>query len=197
MEATHVGAHLANGSPTELEEAITMMAGVPELPGDLTDLVAADGSPDEDIVARLHAWQAPAFELARTRDPGAESLAIPTWHYGHEPPTPLASHIAKYFQNAIREDGLLAIATYGIVFTEGRAGTLQEVFQDAAQNYYRSFGWFSPMVLLGVDFWTRQLPVVDVLTALFGEVDLSCVTVTDDLAEAVEAIESFTPPSFA
>ena len=128
----------------------------------------------------------------RAHDSGADSLAIPTWHYGHEPPTPIASHIAKYFQNSIREDGLLALAKWGIIFTEGKAGTIQEVFQDAAQNYYRSFDWFSPMVLLGVEYWTRTHPVVDVLRSLFDPVDQAeCLTVTDDLDEALEAIRSF------
>ena len=30
-------------------------------------------------------------------------LGIPTWLYGHEPTTPFARVIAKYFQNSIRE----------------------------------------------------------------------------------------------
>ena len=83
--------------------------------------------------------------------------------YGWEPTTVFAADIGKYFQNSIREDGLLAAATHGIVFAEGSAGTLQEVFQDAAQNFYRSFpappeagsGIFSPMVFLG-DYWTTD-----------------------------------------
>ncbi len=51
--------------------------------------------------------------------------------------------------------GLLAIATHGVVFAPGSAGTIQEIFQDAAQNHYASFGPPSPMMLLGVDYWTR------------------------------------------
>lgn len=76
-----------------------------------------------------------------------------------EPITPFAEHIAKYFQNSIREDGLLALATHGVIYVEGGAGTLQEIFQDACQNYYHSFpqgsngsGYFSPMIFFG-DFW--------------------------------------------
>jgi len=34
----------------------------------------------------------------------------------------LASHIAKYFSNSIGEDGMLAVATAGIVFAPGGAG---------------------------------------------------------------------------
>jgi predicted Rossmann-fold nucleotide-binding protein len=195
MEATHLGAHFAGRSSVEIDHALDSISVSLRLPDNAADVVSADGTPDPGVLADLHSWQRPAFQIAMSSPRGAESLAIPTWQYGHEPPTPLASHIAKYYQNSIREDGLLAIATHGVIFTEGRAGTLQEVFQDAAQNYYRSFGWFSPMVLLGTDFWTRRFPVFDVLTALFDEVDERCVTVTDDLAEAVDAITSFTPPS--
>ena len=64
-----------------------------------------------------------------------------------EPISQFASHIAKYFSNSIREDGMLAVATAGIVFAPGGAGTMQEIFQDAAQNAYRTFGR-SPMAFL-------------------------------------------------
>ena len=79
--------------------------------------------------------------------PGGESLAIPTWVTAGEPISLFASHIAKYFSNSIREDGLLAVATAGIVFAPGGAGTMQEIFQDGAQNAYRVFGR-SPMAFL-------------------------------------------------
>jgi predicted Rossmann-fold nucleotide-binding protein len=64
-----------------------------------------------------------------------------------EPISQFASHIAKYFSNSIREDGMLAVATGGIVFAPGGAGTMQEIFQDAAQNANRTFGR-SPMAFL-------------------------------------------------
>ena len=196
MEATHLGAHLAGRSAADLASALDRLGDGPTLPSGLAGLVADDGTISYDLLGALHEWQSSAFEVFRAHDAGADSLAIPTWHYGHEPPTPIASHIAKYFQNSIREDGLLALAKWGIIFTEGKAGTIQEVFQDAAQNYYRSFDWFSPMVLLGVEYWTRTHPVVDVLRSLFDPVDQAdCLTVTDDLDEALEAIRSFTPRS--
>lgn len=195
MEATHLGAHLAGRAETEVETAMATISVSVGLPDDLGDVVAADGSIDRSVIDELHTWQAPAFSVARAHPPGAESLAIPTWHFGHEPPTPLASHLAKYFQNSIREDGLLAIATWGVVFAEGLAGTLQEIFQDANQNYYRSHQWFSPMVLLGVEYWTKVFPVLDVLRTLFDDPDEDFLTVTDDLEEAVAAIEGFEPPA--
>ena len=47
----------------------------------------------------------------RDRCPGGrQSLGVPTWFYGHEPTNLFATHVAKYFANSIREDGLLAIA---------------------------------------------------------------------------------------
>ena len=58
--------------------------------------------------------------LTRTRwGPTARSLGIPTWFYGHEPPNVFCDVIAKYFSNAIREEGLLARSTAGIVVLDG------------------------------------------------------------------------------
>ena len=77
------------------------------------------------------------FDVRRRDSPTArESLGIPTWHYGHEPPNPFATAIAKYFRNATREAILLEVCNAGIVFLPGAAGTVQEVFQDACENYY-------------------------------------------------------------
>ncbi len=100
-----------------------------------------------------HGYRDAANEvLAQTGD-GRPSIAIPTWFYGHEPSNVFSGHIAKYFSNSIREDRLLAICKGGIVFAPGSAGTAQEVFQDAAQNHYETFGPPSPMVFLGVEHW--------------------------------------------
>jgi predicted Rossmann-fold nucleotide-binding protein len=82
-------------------------------------------------------------------------LAIPTWVNVGEPISQFASHIAKYFSNSIREDGLLAVATAGIVFAPGGAGTMQEIFQDAAQNAYRTFGR-SPMAFLDTQHYREE-----------------------------------------
>jgi predicted Rossmann-fold nucleotide-binding protein len=157
------------------------------------DLVA-NGQFDEGVLAALHAWQAPAFAVAArwSGDTAGPSLGIPTWLYGHEPPTPLATVHAKYFESSIREDGLLAIAKAGVVFAEGSAGTLQEVFQDAAQNYYASVdNTRSPMVFLDLDgFWTARRPVRLLLEGLFGENAkrlLHFVTTADDAVAAIEA----------
>jgi len=195
MEATHLGAALAAGTIGDLETALGGLAGEPHLPP-AGDMVDARGGVDAKIVAALHRWFRPAHDIAaRIRKPG-RSVAVPTWHYGHEPSSPFATHIAKYFQNSVREDGLLSIATYGVIYSEGKAGTLQEIFQDAAQNYYRTCRWFSPMVLLGRRYWTRTYPVAPVLAKLFAEDrEQHRLLVTDDIDEAVRHIKKFKPPA--
>lgn len=171
MEATHLGARLAPCPDHELDEALAVLAREPEFPHGPA-LVDRAGVIDEEMLARLHAWQVPAFEVAAAVPVAVagQSLAVPTWFYGHEPPTPLATHLAKYFSNATREDGLLAIAADGIVFAPGWAGTLQEVFQDAAQNHYRVFhDRFSPMAFLDLGgCWTERFPIGPVLATVFG-----------------------------
>jgi predicted Rossmann-fold nucleotide-binding protein len=191
MEATHLGALLRMATGEEVAAAIQRLSGQPAVP-DLRKLINPDGSLNENLVAEAHAWFAPAHHIAsQVKNPG-ESLAIPTWLYGYEPSSPLATRIGKYFQNSIREEGLLALATNGVIYAEGRAGTLQEVFQDAAQNYYRTFDdKFSPMVFLGETFWTKTIPAVSVLQALFAAEDFKeYVLVTDDVSQAVAFIES-------
>ena len=62
------------------------------------------------------------------------SLAVATWRFESEPISQFATHIAKLFQNSVREDGLLSIANAGVTYFAGSFGTLQEIFQDLAQN---------------------------------------------------------------
>jgi predicted Rossmann-fold nucleotide-binding protein len=97
---------------------------------------------------------------------GSRSLGIPTWHYGHEPPNAFATDIAKYFKNAIREDILLHVAAAGIVFLPGAAGTVQEIFQDACENYYADASSVAPMVLVGREYWTEVVPAWPLLESL-------------------------------
>jgi predicted Rossmann-fold nucleotide-binding protein len=87
----------------------------------------------------------------------SRSLGVPTWFYGHEPPNVFATDVAKYFENSVREEGLLALAQGGIIHAEGNAGTVQELFQDANQNYYRTYaGTKSPMVLFNSAYWNPE-----------------------------------------
>ena len=129
MEAANLGAYLADRSEGERDDAVQALA---ETPGYASDQAG---------------YLQVAVGIRERFAPGGESLAIPTWVSEGEPISQFASHIAKYFSNSIREDGLLAVASAGIVFAPGGAGTMQEIFQDAAQNAYNVFGR-SPMVFL-------------------------------------------------
>ena len=182
MEATHFGAWMAHRDTGDLEAALEILGDVPGF------------EPRER-------WLATALEVKtrfpRVRGPdGAlpDSLGIPTWLYGHEPPTVFATDIAKYFANSVREEGLLAIATYGVVFSPGSAGTIQEIFQDAAQNHYRSYGQPSPMVFLGEHYWQVEKPVFPVLAELAtGNDYASLMHITDDVDEVVGHIVRYAP----
>ena len=148
MEAANLGAYLAGHDDDALDKALEVLAAVPSY------------TPD------IRAWAAAAFAVLERWPDGTASVGIPTWFYGHEPPNIFATRIAKYFKNAIREDVLLHLCDAGIVFLPGRAGTVQEVFQDACENYYSEPESLAPMVLVGVDHWTRVLPAWPLLEAL-------------------------------
>lgn len=182
MEASHLGAWMATYPDEDLDAALDVLGRRPV------------GSPP-DREYEDHDWLHRAWEVRRRWPDGARnpSIGIPTWVYGHEPPAAFAGRVAKYFANSVREEGLLAVATYGVVFTPGSAGTVQEIFQDAAQNHYASFGAPSPMVLLGVEHWTETLPVWPLLDALAADRPYrDLIVLTDDLDEATAAIRNHT-----
>jgi predicted Rossmann-fold nucleotide-binding protein len=180
MEATHFGAWMAHRPETDVDAALSVLGTCPGF------------SPRER-------WLATALEVknvyprvAGPRGDAVDSLGIPTWLYGHEPPTVFATSIAKYFANSVREEGLLAIANSGVVYAPGSAGTIQEVFQDAAQNHYRSFGHPSPMIFLGVEYWRFHKPVYPLLTQLAAGHDYAALLhITDDPAEVVARLLGF------
>ena len=126
-----------------------------------------------------------------------DSLGIPTWLYGHEPPTVFATRVAKYFANSIREDGLLAIADAGVVYAPGSAGTLQEVFMDLAQNHYATSGWRSPMVFMGERVYGELTEMLQGFAHRRGHADTygDLITCLDDPADVVAFIEAHPPRS--
>jgi predicted Rossmann-fold nucleotide-binding protein len=194
MEATHVGALLAASSDEEYSAALKHLCKVPQLPTGLSAIVDKSGSPNMKLVVLAHSWLRVAVEVASSaKTPGA-SLGVPTWRYGHEPFTPFATDIAKYFQNSIREDGLTSFGSHGIIFAPGKAGTIQEIFQNATNNYYLSFGTFTPMVFLGTAYWTSSYPVIAVLGKLFTADQMKAhVLVTDSVEEAAQFLSRSTP----
>jgi predicted Rossmann-fold nucleotide-binding protein len=173
MEAANLGAYLTRaGDEAALADALVTLSSAPsvEHPG------------YRDAAEQVHSWFA-------GRE-GGESLAIPTWLYGHEPIGRFATHIAKYFANSIREDGLLQIADDGIVFARGGPGTVQEVFQDAAINSYAPAGERAPMIFLGREFFADsgiwELARSQAAAAEPPYDDL--LMLTDDVDEALAAI---------
>ena len=136
-------------------------------------------------------WLSSAFDLMEKMPRVSEccSVGIPTWFYGHEPATPFATHITKYFDNSIREDMLLAIAKGGVIYSPGSAGTMQEIFQDAAQNHYRTFGYESPMVFLDSEYWCEKFPIYPLLQGLHqsGGYKNLLLSLADTPAEAERA----------
>ncbi|MGN6132352.1 MAG: LOG family protein [Nocardioidaceae bacterium] len=168
MEAANLGAYLADYAPDVLEEALDRLATVPGFRPSVTD------------------WARAAFDVRERWPDGRESLGIPTWFYGHEPPNVFATAVAKYFKNAIREDILLHLCRAGIVFLPGAAGTVQEVFQDACENYYADPAHVAPMVLVGRAHWTDELPAWPLLEALAAGRDMGAsVHLVDGPAEVV------------
>ena len=168
MEAANLGAYLADRRTGERDDAVQALVQTPGYAADQAGYLQL------------------AVGIRERFAPGRESLAIPTWVSAGEPISQFASHIAKYFSNSIREDGLLAVATAGIVFAPGDAGTMQEIFQDAAQNAYKVFGR-SPMVFLDRQHYcvdTGLYPALRRQAERLGFADL--LSVADEPAEILD-----------
>ena len=89
---------------------------------------------------------------------------------------------------------LLAIAKHGVIYAPGSAGTIQEIFQDAAQNHYGTFEMASPMVFFGRRYWTEEKPVYPLLEGLAaGRQYGDLLTITDDVDEVVDFIATHPP----
>ncbi len=205
MEAANLGAYLASyARPKVLDAAIDLLARADRFDGG-----EAEGTPEylqavrayfragRAVVERLgpEADGEAARRFGRERTAPGRSLAVPTWFYGHEPTNLFASHVAKYFSNSLREDGLLAIATGGVVYAPGSAGTLQEVFMDLAQNHYATFAFRSPMVFLGS---ARYAAVFELVRGFVRERGMEAVygdllALEDEPAAVVRFIEAHPP----
>ena len=171
MEAANLGAYLSGHAIEALDEAVARLERVPS------------------FRPSVGAWADAAFEVLDLFPDGRESLGIPTWHYGHEPPNAFATAIAKYFRNASREATLLQVCDAGIVFLPGAGGTVQEIFQDACENYYADESSVAPMVLVGSAYWTREVPAWPLLTALArGRTMEPFVHLVDTVEEAAHVL---------
>jgi len=170
MEAANLGCFLASSSRDDVAAAVATLAGVPS------------------YRPSIDQWAAKALTLVEGVE-GSATLGIPTWFYGHEPPNVFATAIAKYFRNATREAILLQVCDAGIVFLPGAGGTVQEVFQDACENYYAAADSVAPMVLVGATYWTETLPAWPLLKSLArGRPMERHVHLVDTVEEAAELV---------
>src|SRR4051794_18917943 len=184
MEAANLGALCR--SAAALEQVMTRIAGVPGFRPDVTAWARTALAARVAVVG--DALPAPSDALGAS----ARSLGIPTWFYGHEPPNVFCDVIAKYFSNAIREEGLLARSNAGIVVLDGAAGTVQEIFQAATPLYYAREGApLPPLVLVGREHWTERVPVWPALTALASGRPMSDAI---HLVESVDEVLPLLPP---
>ena len=169
MEAANLGCYLADSHVSRVTDAVAALADAPAF------------RPSVD------AWLRPALEVCAVVAEPHDSLGIPTWHYGHEPSNVFATGIAKYFRNPTREAILLEVCDAGIVFLPGAGGTVQEVFQDACENYYADESSVAEMVLVGRAYWTDILPAWPLLRSLSrGRPMEERVHLVDHVDEAVE-----------
>jgi predicted Rossmann-fold nucleotide-binding protein len=171
MEAANLGCLLARSPAAAVADAVAALAVAP----------AFRPSVDE--------WLEPALAVRAGVEEPHDSLGIPTWHYGHEPSNVFATAIAKYFRNATREAILLEVCDAGIAFLPGAGGTVQEVFQDACENYYADESSVAAMVLVGRTYWTETLPAWPLLRSLArGRTMESRVHLVDTVDEAAELL---------
>ncbi|OLC53000.1 MAG: hypothetical protein AUH85_15150 [Chloroflexi bacterium 13_1_40CM_4_68_4] len=132
MEAANLGAYLSKHADRgALDRALAILKEAPAF--------------ESDHARYIEATRRVLADLPN----GASSLGVPTWVYPDEPVNLFSSHIAKYFSNSMREEGLIAIGSHGVVIASDTPGTMREVFQAAEQDSYWVGDRRSPMVLLG------------------------------------------------
>ena len=173
MEAANLGAYLSGAAEDDFRQALADLAGVP------------------GFRPSVSAWARAAAVVVERHPDGTPSLGIPTWFYGHEPPNYFATHIAKYFANSIREAVLLELCNGGIVFLPGSGGTIQEIFQDACENYYGAPETITPMVLVGREHWLRRYPAWPLLQSLASGRQMERrIFLVDTVEEALAVLDS-------
>jgi len=173
MEAANLGAYLSDAPEHDFRRALDDLAAVP------------------GFRPSVSAWARSAAAVVERHPGGTPSLGVPTWFYGHEPPNFFATHIAKYFANAIREAVLLELCNGGIVFLPGSGGTVQEIFQDACENYYGTPETIKPMVLVGQEHWLRRYPAWPLLQSLAaGRRMENRIFLVDTVEEALAVLDA-------
>ncbi len=171
MEAANLGAYLGGHEASAIDDALTTLANVPSFRPSIGEWAMAAFAVRRQFPAASSRWacrRGSTVTSRRTRSP---------------------RHIAKFFQNSVREATLLERATAGIVFYPGDAGTVQEVFQDACENFYAAAAARAPMVLVGTEHWTRTVPAWPLLRSLAEAQDFSgAIALVDDVDAAAAFI---------
>ncbi len=171
MEAANFGAYAAPYDDVMLGKALSVLTRTPSF---------------EPSVDR---WAATAFAVRERWPDGGDSCSLPTWRHGHEPPNAFAAHIAKFFADTARADGLLSRCDAGVVFLPGSAGTVQEIFDAATRHYYGSRGEPTALVLVDRAHWATRLPAWPLLESLARDHPMSHrITLVDTPAEAPAAL---------
>ncbi|MGY2743571.1 LOG family protein [Pseudarthrobacter sp. O4] len=173
MEGANLGAYLNEMPDQHFRQVLQGLAAVP------------------GFRPSVSAWARAAAAVVERHPDGTPSLGIPTWFHGHEPPNFFATHIAKYFANSIREAILLELCHGGIIFLPGSGGTVQEIFQDACENYYGAPETITPMVLVGQEHWLRRYPAWPLLQSLAaGRRMESRIFLVDTVQEALAVLDA-------
>jgi predicted Rossmann-fold nucleotide-binding protein len=150
MEAANLGAYLAPHTDAALDDAISVLERARGL---------------DDVTA----WVRTAFAVRGAFPPtgAGESLAVPTWSHGHQPPNAFATGIAKFLGRAARDDWFLSKSAFDLLFLPGAAGTVRDIFEAVEPLYYTPIGKHTRrIVLVGADHWTRKFPVWPLMRAL-------------------------------
>ncbi len=195
MEAANLGA--AAPDRARLDEALARLAAVPGFE-DVTEWarIGLDAARSWTSSPRSVAAAAASHSAGDQSSP--PTFGVPTWFYGHEPPNVFPDLIAKYFSNALREDALITRANAGIIVLPGAAGTVQEIFAAVTLRYYTdrhpaardALGSLPPLVLVGTQHWTQDVPVRPVVDALAARNSglARHVSLVDTPAEAIERL---------
>lgn len=183
MEAASLGAWLRD--PNDLPEALAELAAEPRFAQDPT----AWATVAMRLRNRLRARYFPQVD----HDAAPRAIGIPTWFYGHEPPQVFCDGIAKYFSNALREDGLIRRCRAGVVVLPGAAGTVQEIFQAITPMFYApqsaTADQIPPLVLVGRQHWSIAVPVWRAIQAIAQERPMAHrIHLVDDVEDALAVL---------
>ena len=149
MEAANLGAFLAGAPKTVLDDALAALATVPS------------------FRPSIRSWAQVALDVRKQVDGKPGRVA-------GDPDLALRARTAQRLRRGDREVLPQRHPRGGAAGGLRRRDrlparcrrTVQEVFQDACENYYADASAVAPMVLVGRSYWTEELPVWPLLQAL-------------------------------